>query len=217
MRPVTLNPNNPQAALREIERASHEADLTEIAQNFSVRNAPGAQRTFNGASVQLSTAGIGNGADTTDDTLFSYTLPANALAMVGSGLEIEAFGTFASNGNNKRARLFFGSIAQGTGIVTSAGIAWRLHMKVFKTGSSLQLAIFDGLISATATNLTITMPNQTDTAPIVIMVTGASPTSGAANDVVGNGLIVGPILPDIADTFATFIADCQKGGMNRTT
>lgn len=34
MRPVTLNAFDPTAALREIERASHEADLTEIAQNF---------------------------------------------------------------------------------------------------------------------------------------------------------------------------------------
>lgn len=35
MRPVTLNPNDPRSALQEIERASHEADVTEMAQNFS--------------------------------------------------------------------------------------------------------------------------------------------------------------------------------------
>jgi hypothetical protein len=35
MRPVTLNPSDPQSALREIETASHENDLVEIAQNFS--------------------------------------------------------------------------------------------------------------------------------------------------------------------------------------
>lgn len=39
MRPVTINPNNVQASLTEIERASHEADLVEIAQNFTVDNA----------------------------------------------------------------------------------------------------------------------------------------------------------------------------------
>lgn len=36
MRPVTLDINNVRAALLELERASHEADTTEIAQNFTV-------------------------------------------------------------------------------------------------------------------------------------------------------------------------------------
>ncbi len=35
MRPVTINPHNVPAALLEIERASHEADTTEMAQNFT--------------------------------------------------------------------------------------------------------------------------------------------------------------------------------------
>lgn len=36
MRPVTINPNNVAASLDEIQRASHENDLVEIAQNFSM-------------------------------------------------------------------------------------------------------------------------------------------------------------------------------------
>lgn len=36
MRPVTINPNNVGAALDEIQRASHEGDLVEIAQNFTI-------------------------------------------------------------------------------------------------------------------------------------------------------------------------------------
>lgn len=36
MRPVTLNPDNVKASLIELERASHESDLTEIAQNFTL-------------------------------------------------------------------------------------------------------------------------------------------------------------------------------------
>lgn len=35
MRPVTLNPDNVAASLTEIARASHEADTTEMAQNFT--------------------------------------------------------------------------------------------------------------------------------------------------------------------------------------
>jgi hypothetical protein len=36
MRPVTINPQDPPSALNEIMRASHEADLTEIAQAFTI-------------------------------------------------------------------------------------------------------------------------------------------------------------------------------------
>lgn len=35
MRPVTLNPDNIRAAIVELERASHENDIAEMAQNFS--------------------------------------------------------------------------------------------------------------------------------------------------------------------------------------
>jgi len=35
MRPVTLNPSNVSASLKEIETASHENDVVEISQNFT--------------------------------------------------------------------------------------------------------------------------------------------------------------------------------------
>lgn len=38
MRPVEINVDNPREALLEIQRASHDADITEIAQNFTVDN-----------------------------------------------------------------------------------------------------------------------------------------------------------------------------------
>ena len=40
MRPVTINTQNPQAALSEIQSASHENDVGEIAQNFSFTGTP---------------------------------------------------------------------------------------------------------------------------------------------------------------------------------
>ena len=35
MRPVAINPQNPSAALQEIQAASHENDVCDIGQNFS--------------------------------------------------------------------------------------------------------------------------------------------------------------------------------------
>lgn len=218
MRPVTLNPHDPVSALREIQRASHEADLVEIAQNFSVGNAPAAQRVLNGSSVQLSAAGIGNGADTTDDTLFSYTLPAGALSMVGQALSIRGFGTLANNANNKRASFFFGAGRIGsTNIITTANVSWLIRLTVFKTGPSTQFLVSETMVSSITSNVVCRAVSETDTAPIVIKLVGASTTTGAANDVVANGMTLSAYEADIADVFATFISDCQKGGMNRTT
>lgn len=217
MRPVTINPHDPASALREIQRASHEVDLVEIAQNFSIGNAPPAQRTFNGASVQLSAAGIGNGADTTDDVLFSYTLPANALAIVGESLSVWGFGTYAANSNNKRARILLAGSPSGasTGIVTTSGSAWSLRLSIFKTGASTQLTVAESIGSTVPPNVNTFA--LTDTAPIVISIVGASTTTGAANDVLGKGFIISASASDLASAFATWIADCQKGGQNRTT
>jgi hypothetical protein len=38
MRPVTLNVNDTQGSLKEIQTASHEGEVTEIAQNFVIDN-----------------------------------------------------------------------------------------------------------------------------------------------------------------------------------
>ena len=39
MRPVTINPQNVQASLLALGNASHENDVVEMAQNFTVSNA----------------------------------------------------------------------------------------------------------------------------------------------------------------------------------
>lgn len=53
MRPVTINPDNVRAALMEIDRASHENDLVEIAQNFSTTGAYTTTRTLNATAPTL--------------------------------------------------------------------------------------------------------------------------------------------------------------------
>ena len=43
-------------------------------------------------SKQFAASGVGNGADTTDDTLFTYSLPASSLDVAGRTLRVRAFG-----------------------------------------------------------------------------------------------------------------------------
>jgi hypothetical protein len=53
MRRVQLNPQNPQACFREIERASHENDVLDIAQAFSFTGTPVQTTTLNVSAPTL--------------------------------------------------------------------------------------------------------------------------------------------------------------------
>src|SRR5690242_11181170 len=78
----------------------------------------------------------GNGADTTEDLLKSFSLPANSLDVVGRSIYIYAWGTYANNTNTKAAKLYFGatSIAAASGNNTS----WALEMIVGKSAANAQ-------------------------------------------------------------------------------
>lgn len=164
---------------------------------------PGFVRTGGNASVQVSAAGIGNGADTTDDVLFTYALPASALDVAGRQVTITAAGSFAANAHNKRFRIWWGTttqtvgsaVAGGTlivdsGVQTTSGGGWSASVQVSKygaTGSNTQLATNAQAISGT-THLgtsASTLLTATESGVINITVTGASSTSGAAGDVLG--------------------------------
>ena len=53
-------------------------------------------------SAVVNSAGQGNGADTTDDVLATYALPASALNAAGRQVTITALGKLAATANNKR-------------------------------------------------------------------------------------------------------------------
>jgi hypothetical protein len=216
MRPVTLNPGDPVSSLREIERASHEGDIVELAQNFSVGNTPAAQRALLGSNVQLSAAGVGNGNDSTEDTLFTYTLPASSLTLVGQGLSLLAAGTLANNAHTKSVRLYFGASMFFVVNTTLASAVWLAHMRVYRSASKAQLILADGQAGTSLVTPAIFTGANDDTTALTLKVTGQSGSSGA-NDVVANIFAVDGLPSDIGNTFATWIADCQKGGMNRTT
>lgn len=169
---------------------------------------PGFVRTGGNASVQISATGQGNGADTTDDVLFTYALPASALDVAGRQVTVMAAGKFAANGNNKRVKIWWGTttqtvgsaVAGGTliadsGVVTTNAGGWTASVQVSKygvSGSNTQLAT-NAQVVAGATHLGTSAPatlTATESGVINITVTGASSTTGAANDVLGQLLDV---------------------------
>lgn len=143
-------------------------------------------------SKQFSVAGAGNGADTTEDTLFTYTLPANSLLNVGQSVSISAWGSVAATSATKTIRVYFGAQVISVPYTTTQTGNWRVAMQVYKQAASVQLIISEvDALGATTTRTISNITNgaEVDTAAIVIKVTGQS-SVGTANLLLCNGLIV---------------------------
>lgn len=144
-------------------------------------------------STQLSVAGVGNGADTTEDTLFTYSLPANSLKNVGQEVDIEAWGSVTATSATKTIKLYFGaSVLTVAAYTTTQTGNWRARLRVVKQAASVQLIMGEGdALGATTTRVLANITNgaDTDTAAIVIKVTGTS-TASTANLILANGMIV---------------------------
>jgi hypothetical protein len=137
--------------------------------------------------VGASAAGVGNGADTTEDTLFTVTLPPNSLDVVGRQIMIEAYGSIAATSATKDAKIYFGSTqlagANFHATTTGTGI-WLLNAIITKTGSNAQTCLvqMDTTLPAGTLARSVnvpTAPTETDTAGIVIKVTGQSSVATA--------------------------------------
>lgn len=130
----------------------------------------------------VSAAGVGNGADATHDALWTLTaIPANTFTANGDALVLTLTGATAATANNKSWGLTVG----GTQI-SSANVAWNnisyiqiatitrvdsTHVNVALMSSSVYAASFNLAVADLTANT------------LAVVVTGASPTTSAANDV----------------------------------
>lgn len=130
-------------------------------------------------------ASVGNGADTTEDTLQTFVVPAGQLANVGDRLVIELGGTLGATTDNKTVRVKLnGGASIGTITVSAAAqVFWVSHIVVMKTGASTQSTI----ALAGASNIVAALnglQTVTDTATITITVTGQNITNSVAGSIV---------------------------------
>ncbi len=138
----------------------------------------------------------GNPADNSEDTLITYTLPANSLAANGDRIRVTADCSTASNSNTKTIKLYFGSqfpFFFGAGALNNTSI--HFDMLVMRTSSGGQIINGTGASSTTnstagASNFAATVTGtQTDSSTIVVKLTGQSGSS-VASDIVCNQLTV---------------------------
>lgn len=131
---------------------------------------------------------------TSEQTLATFSLPANALDQVGRIIRIRAGFVTTNNAHAKTCKIYFGTTALSTGSVTTALATPWLEMYVTRgldTGAAVQM-ITGGGIGGTdgLTNVSIATEASDDmTAAIVIKATGQTGTSGAA-DIVLVGFFV---------------------------
>jgi hypothetical protein len=145
--------------------------------------------------VGVSAAGIGNGADTTEDTLFTVSLPPKSLDIVGRQILIEAYGSIAAAPSaNKSAKIYFGStvLANFAATTNQTGV-WFLFATITKAAANVQSVVVSTDTTITASlvrSIAVpTAPTENDAAAIVIKVTGTSSVA-TANAVLCNNLTV---------------------------
>jgi len=135
------------------------------------------------AGVNLNTQAT---TGTTEETLLSYTLPANSLNANSKGVRIKAWGTAVSNSMTKVLRLRFGGLG-GTVVASHTSMnesGWMLEAVIFRTGANTQ----KGFGSSLPQEIMTAAPAQTDTAAIDVALTGE--TSITLGEVSAEGLMV---------------------------
>lgn len=157
----------------------------------------------------------GNGVDTTDDILLGFQIPANMFDQAGRELVLTALGNFAATANNKRYKVWVNPTMSGQtvnadnsitgGTVTGVGTGvlcldsgvqtvnnggWNAQVQITKfgaAGSNTQQYQTQNINGGTHNGCSPAQAlNQAENAAMNIVITGASPTTGAANDVTLN-------------------------------
>lgn len=131
-------------------------------------------------------------ATTAEQTLATYTLPANRLAVTGDGVRVVCWGTTAANTDAKTIKLYFGTSAMSS--VSMGGQPnnkkWRLEMTVLRSGSATQTVVGNAQFDITSAGNVVFTNSGTDdlTANQVIKCTGLNPTTG--QDITATGMLV---------------------------
>lgn len=122
--------------------------------------------------------------------LISYELKANSLATSGDILEIDCWGIFAANANNKTITLEFGSqTILDTGSVAANSGAWRIKAKIIRTASNTQEIISEIISgnSSVSDSVTRTAGTQTLSNNLTIKITA---TGAASDDVTQYAMLI---------------------------
>ena len=86
--------------------------------------------------LMVDTTAAQTDANTTEKTLWTYTLPAGAMNANGRVLRVKAFGQYAANANSKTATLKLGSNTLQAETVTSNNLGFQMTARIIRTAAS---------------------------------------------------------------------------------
>jgi hypothetical protein len=146
-----------------------------------------------GVSGRLNASLTSTGTTTTvEQTLLTYSLPANQLAADGDAVRVVCWGTTAANTNAKAAKLYFGtsSISSASAGPTPNPNAkkWFLELVVMRSGASAQVVSGNGTVDLTLPTVYTATGTDSLTAAVTIKCTGTTGT--AVQDLTAQGMLV---------------------------
>lgn len=121
-------------------------------------------------------------SSSTETTLHSYTLPANALGANGDSVRIRSFGFFAANANSKVLKIKLGGVLIHSTAGSHNGESWVIDAEIFREALGAQKAI--AKIHFTSSGATTVMLSGSDTLTLdltanqLIEITGQGSASG---------------------------------------
>lgn len=133
-----------------------------------------------------SATGVGNGADATDDALWTLTaIPANTFTANGDTLLLTLGMKTGATANNKRVGVTVGGTQVNTNNTSANNVTFGAVIMITRV-SATAVNVFimcSGGVGAYGSSINMAVADLTANT-LAIVVTGASPTSSAANDVV---------------------------------
>lgn len=137
-------------------------------------------RVLNSAVATVGNVGTG------EDDLITYTMPASTLKKTGDSIRIETFIAVVSNANQKRVKLYFGSLAifdtSPTGLLVATAYSIKIDTRIYKDGSNTQRYSVEYTANGGLLGTTYGTATQTDTSAIIIKGTGET-NAASDNDV----------------------------------
>jgi len=130
-------------------------------------------------------------AVTTEETLMTYTLPANTLSANGKGVRISVAFLGAANTNSKRYRLYFGGTVVKDITSTTTSFIMQFEANIVRTGVGTQQTYSPSIGFDTDTGAIVLygLPTEDETGSIEIKLTGQNGVA-SAGDITANHLMV---------------------------
>lgn len=159
---------------------------------------------INGGVADLlfsSATAVGNTADTNEDILHSYSLPAGFLLPSQTtaqitppqplkGIKYRAWGLTVNNGDTKTLKFYFGGTSFSASLTTSSAAAWVAEMEVIRKDNTHQVARFLCIHGTSIIACSQSTSVAEDLTGAVTIKSTATASVGNANDIVENGALV---------------------------